>query len=50
MGPDALGTPTRRYRLGAWLVTGPVGRFTGFWLDLARVLAGLARERIARRG
>lgn len=49
MDPDALRASARRQRPGTWLVTGPVGRFIGFWLDLAQVLIGLVRERIARR-
>jgi hypothetical protein len=49
MAPDALRTSARRNRLGTWLVTGPVGRFLGFWLDLALVMIGLVRERITRR-
>jgi hypothetical protein len=33
-------------RLLAWLVTGPVGRFVAFFLDLGAALIGAARRRI----
>jgi hypothetical protein len=32
----------------AWLVTGPVGRFVAFFLDLGAALIGAARRRITR--
>jgi hypothetical protein len=37
---------SRRDRFLAWLVTGPVGRFVAFFLDLGAALIGAARRRI----
>jgi hypothetical protein len=36
---------TVRDRFGAWLVTGPVGRFVAFVLDFAAALIDAARGR-----
>jgi hypothetical protein len=36
-------------RLGAWLVTGPIGRFVAFVVDLAVGLARGAINKVGRR-
>jgi hypothetical protein len=38
-------TPLKRARFRAWLVTGPVGRLTGFILDFAKALRAHHRSR-----
>ncbi|HSJ16705.1 MAG TPA: hypothetical protein VK920_01260 [Solirubrobacterales bacterium] len=35
-------------RIGAWLVTGPVGRLAAFVIDLSAALIGAARGRLRR--
>lgn len=40
--------PLRRAPLRAWLVTGPVGRLTGFLIEFANAVRALRRERRAR--
>lgn len=35
----------KRAPLRAWIVTGPVGRFTGFWLEFARAMWDLRKSR-----
>jgi|GEM_PF-1042340 len=40
--------PIRRAPFRAWLVTGPVGRLTGFLIEFAAALRALWRERRAR--
>jgi len=37
--------PIPRARFRAWLVTGPIGRLAGFFLDFARELWRLLRHR-----
>ncbi len=41
------GGPLRRSPLRAWLVTGPVGRLIGFWLDFG---SALRQARVRGRG
>ena len=49
MAPEARPKPLVRRPFATWLVTGPIGRFLGFWLDLARVVAETTHRRVARR-
>lgn len=49
MAPEAPSKPLARRPFATWLVTGPIGRFLGFWLDLARVVAETTHRRLARR-
>jgi len=46
-GPDGK-PPMKQAPFRAWLVTGPVGRLTGFLIEFAAALRALRRERRAR--
>ena len=48
MAPESVPDGLPRRRLGTWLVTGPVGRFIGFWLDFARAVTALVCRRLGR--
>jgi hypothetical protein len=46
---DNASSPIKRARFRAWLVTGPVGRLTGFVLDFAKALRAHRRAKKANR-
>lgn len=50
MSREGAGGTIPRHRLGAWLVTGPVGRLVGFGLDFAAELGrSLGRKAAGRK-